>query len=202
MLYDPQVRKELLEADVILPTLDATTQELFKKVNRPKKELDVEKIIQGFHDFREKYTGQIWMEVMIVAGLNDTEENIAAIKEVLDQIKCERVYVNVPIRPPAEKWVKIPSKERVIEICKILNAENIDSYEQTEGIHIDKEKDLKEEILKTTLRHPLRESQIISMLDLPKDEILQLLHEMEINGVIRKKFYNKRTFWVRTKQKE
>ncbi|MHA1157012.1 MAG: radical SAM protein [Candidatus Heimdallarchaeota archaeon] len=199
LLYDPQVRKELLEADVILPTLDATTQELFKKVNRPKKELDIGKIIQGFQDFREKYTGQIWMEVMVVDDLNDSEENITAIKEVLDQIKCERVYVNVPIRPPAEKWVKIPSKERVIEICKILNAENIDSYEQTEGIHIDKEKDLKEEILKTTLRHPLRESQIISMLDLPKEEIIQLLHEMETSGLIRKKIYNNRTFWVKTK---
>jgi len=123
--------------------------------------------------------------------LDGTEENITAIKEVLDQIKCERVYVNVPIRPPAEKWVKIPSKERVIEICKILNAENIDSYEQTEGIHM--------EILKTTLRHPLRESQIISMLDLPKEEIIQLLHEMETSGLIRKKIYNNRTFWVKTK---
>ncbi len=202
LLYDPQVRNELLTADVILPTLDATTQELFKKINRPKKELDIEKIIKGFQDFREKYTGQIWMEVMVVDGLNDSEEDIAAIKKVLDRIKCERVYVNVPIRPPAEKWVKIPTKERVIEICKILNAENIDSYEETEGFHIDKDKDLKEQILKTTLRHPLRESQILSMLDLPEDEILQLLHEMEANGVIRKKIYNEKTFWVRTKQKE
>lgn len=202
LLYDPQVRKELLAADVILPTLDATTQELFKKINRPKRELDIEKIIKGFQDFREKYTGEIWMEVMIVAGLNDSEENIVAIKEVLDRIKCERVYVNVPIRPPAEKWVKIPTKERVIKICKILNAQNIDSYEKTEGFHIDKEKNLKEQILQTTLRHPLRESQILSMIDLPKEEIMQLLHEMETNGVIRKRVYNNRTFWVRTKQKE
>jgi wyosine [tRNA(Phe)-imidazoG37] synthetase (radical SAM superfamily) len=202
LLYDPKVREELLAVDVILPTLDATTQNLFKKVNRPKKGLEIDQIIQGFIDFRKVFQGQIWMEVMVVQGLNDTEENITAIKELLDHLQCERVYVNVPIRPPAEKWVKIPTKERIIEICAILDAQNIDSYEEVSGFHIDKTKDLKDQILKITSRHPLRESQILSMANLPEEETLQMLVEMEHEGLIVKKIYNEKVFWLVAKKRK
>jgi len=201
LLYDVDTQNDLLEADVILPTLDAVSQDLFKKINRPIKGLHIDKIIQGMMDFRLKYHGQIWMEVMLVAGLNDSMDNILKIKGVLEKMNCDRIYVNVPVRPPAENWVKIPEKDHIIEICTELSAYNIAHYESTVGFHLDKEVDLENQILNITSRHPLRETQIISMLDLPENDILLLLRKMVEKGIIKKIEYNKQIFWINAKSK-
>ncbi|NHJ87804.1 MAG: radical SAM protein [Asgard group archaeon] len=199
LLYDEQLRKELVQADVILPTLDATTQTLFKKINRPIKGLEIHKIIEGMKAFRREYKGKIWMEVMLVEGLNDDPETIAKIKHTLEEIHCDRIYVNVPIRPPAEKWVKIPSKDRILQICSELQAYNIAHYEASEGFHIEQETDLEQQILNITTRHPLREEQIIAMLDLPQDKILNLLETMAKKGKIKKVIHYDQIFWIKKK---
>jgi len=201
LLFDPKVRKELLEADVILPTLDTVEPELFKKINRPIRGLAIEEIIQGMIDFRKEYSGEIWMEVMLVKGLNDHPENITKIKETLTLMKCDRVYVNVPIRPPAENWVKIPDNERIIEICKELGATNIAYYETEVGFSINKQADIEDQIIKITSRHPLRESQIITMLDLPEIEAKNLLEKMAEKKIIKKVIHNEEIFWINAKSK-
>ncbi|MHA1308708.1 MAG: radical SAM protein [Candidatus Heimdallarchaeota archaeon] len=196
LLYDQETRNDLLAADVLLPTLDATTQELFKKINRPKKELSISKIIQGMKDFRSEFQGQIWMEVMLVKGLNDSPETISKIKAVLDDLGCDRVYVNVPIRPPAENWVEIPDNDRVLEICSTLNANNIAHYESDQGFQLSANDDKEDQILKITTRHPLRETQILAMFDLPSQEILQLLENMAKEGKLKRVIHNKEIFWL------
>ncbi|MHA1188657.1 MAG: radical SAM protein [Candidatus Heimdallarchaeota archaeon] len=185
LLYDPETRYDLLEADVVLPTLDAASQELFKKINRSKKE----------------NSGKIWMEVMLVAGLNDSKESIREIKTVLDKLGCDRVYVNVPIRPPAEQWVHIPENDRIVEICKELNAHNIAHYESDEGFQINVNEDIEDQILKITTRHPLRETQIIAMFDLPLQEITQILSKMSKDGMIKRVEHNNQVFWLNANSK-
>ncbi|NHK31511.1 MAG: radical SAM protein [Asgard group archaeon] len=196
LLYDSETRNDLLAADVILPTLDATTQELFKKINRPKKDLTIDKIIQGMQDFRSEFQGQIWMEIMLVEDLNDGPDNISNIKSTLDKLGCDRIYVNVPIRPPAENWVKIPDKKRVLEICNELNAYNIAHYESIQGFQISKDENIKDQILKITTRHPLRESQILAMFDLSSNDIIQLLNEMSKEGKLKRVIHNNQIFWL------
>jgi len=201
LLYDPETRNDLLAADVILPTLDATTQELFKKINRPVKQLLIDKIIQGMMDFRSEFKGQIWMEVMLVKGLNDDSESISKIRNVLEKLNCDRVYVNVPIRPPAENWVKISDKNRVIEICKELNAHNIAHYESIVGFYLGDSEDIENQILNITTRHPLREIQIFEMIDLPDSEVKLLLQKMAENGKLKQVDYNNQIFWINAKSK-
>ena len=196
LLYNDELRRELKNADVILPTLDATEQILFKKINRPMKELQILKIIEGMKKFREIFEGEIWMEIMLVEGLNDTDESIDAIQNVLHELECERIYVNVPIRPPAEKWVKIPTQEKILEICKKLGAYNITHYESTNGFHLNQNSDIEAQILKITTRHPLRERQILEMIELPKENIMELLQKMKSDGLIRKIIHNEEAFWI------
>ena len=201
LLYDPETRNDLLAADVILPTLDAATQELFKKINRPKKEITIDKVIRGMQDFRSEFQGQIWMEVMLVKGLNDSPESISEIKTVLDTLGCDRIYINVPIRPPAEQWVKISENDRVLEICDELNAYNIAHYESDNGFQVSMNDDIEDQILKITTRHPLREPQILAMFDLPSQEITQLLRQMAENGKLKRIIHNKQIFWVNANSK-
>jgi len=76
LLYDKKVRKELMDADVVLPSLDAATEKGFLKINRPPKTLTLEKYIQGLITFRKEYKGKIWLEIFILPNYNDSEKEL------------------------------------------------------------------------------------------------------------------------------
>jgi len=76
LLYDKNLRAELLDADVILPSLDAASQDVFEKIDRPNPELNIETYIQGLVDLRKEYSGQIWLEILLLRGYNDSKEEL------------------------------------------------------------------------------------------------------------------------------
>lgn len=100
-IYDPQVRKELLNADVICPSLDAATQETFEKVNRPHNSIKIEKVIEGLINLRKEFKHKILLEVLLVKGINDSEEELNKIGEVCKLINPDVVQINTVDRPGA-----------------------------------------------------------------------------------------------------
>ncbi len=111
------VRKALLAADIIVPSLDAARATAFRRVNRPLPNLKVERIIQALESFRREFRGCIWLEVMLVKGINDSEADIRALKKAIAGIRPEKVQLNTVVRPPAEKWAK-PLSRRALEMIK------------------------------------------------------------------------------------
>lgn len=111
------VRKSLLEADIVIPSLDAATARTFRKVNRPEPSLKIDAVIKGLESFRREFRGQIWLEVMLVKGINDSPADIEALKKDISRIKPDRVQLNTVIRPPAEKWAR-PLSRRELERIK------------------------------------------------------------------------------------
>ena len=87
LLGNPIVRKELLKADVVLPSLDAATERSFRRINRPFSSLRLEDYIQGLIDFRIEFQGEIWLEIFILPGYNDDSDDINALKDALLKIK-------------------------------------------------------------------------------------------------------------------
>jgi wyosine [tRNA(Phe)-imidazoG37] synthetase (radical SAM superfamily) len=159
LFFMKDVRKDLLLADVVLPTLDAGDQEKFKRINRPHKSIDFDTMLQGQIDFRREFSGNIWLEVMLVKGLNDSTEQLEKIKRAVDKINPDRIYISVPIRPPAEKWAEIPSPESILRAQEILQGStSLDMLESGE-FGIEEFSDTKQAILEIGSRHPLRKSQ-------------------------------------------
>ncbi|MHA1345805.1 MAG: radical SAM protein [Candidatus Heimdallarchaeaceae archaeon] len=197
LLYREDVRHDLLNADVILPTLDAPTEKLFRLINRPHKELKLENIIQGMKKFRAEYKGQFWVEVMLVRGKNDKPEILKKIKTIIDSIGFDKIFINVPIRPPAESWVKIPDPEVLLEAQKILSAESISLYETSDVTSVDKTASPEHNILEIAQRHPLRKDQVYSLLEnLSQSTIDGLLSRMEEEGKIKVVSYNNKKFLI------
>jgi len=116
----PEVRDELLAADLVVPSLDAATQKVFERVNRPSPGLDINEIINGLITFRKDFEGELRLEVLLVEGVNDTHAELEAIKLAVDKISPDSIDVNTVARPPAESSVRGLSAEELGKIAKKL----------------------------------------------------------------------------------
>jgi len=119
-LVDSKLRRELLGVDLIIPSLDAVTQDIFEKIDQPYKGIKVKDIVESLINFRKSFKGLMWLEVMLVRGLNDSEDYLRQIKRIVDKIKPDRVQLNAPVRTPALTWVKSPSAQTLKKAKKIF----------------------------------------------------------------------------------
>ncbi|MEA2030202.1 MAG: radical SAM protein [candidate division Zixibacteria bacterium] len=159
LLFQKDVREDLCKADVVIPTLDAGNEKTFIAVNRPHKGIGFDAMIQGLVDFRHEYSGQLWVEVMLVKDLNDTEKELQSIKHAIDMINPDRVYTLTPIRPPAENWVKPSDAKDILKAQEIIG-ETISVAElETGKFGLEEFSDARKAILEIGSRHPLRRKQ-------------------------------------------
>ena len=206
LLYREDVRNDLSEADVVMPSLDAGTAETFRKINRPHRGIVFEAVVEGMERFRRDYNGEIWVEVMLVKGLNDSEEELEAIKSGLEKIEPNRTYINVPIRPPAEPWAVPPDKEAVALAHAILGDVNVVDItaEETGEFSIEGFTNPEDAILAIIRRHPMREEQVIETLkkfEVEEKGVQDSLTRLEKSGKIKKVEYREKVFWLTMEEK-
>ena len=192
LLYDPTLQEELASADIILPTLDAWDEASFKKINRPHGALNYSRVINGIQSFSKEYQGQIWIEIMLMEGINDDEQALIQYKAMLKKLKFDKLYINTPIRPPAEANVKPVEHKRINQIAGYLGGISIDLLE-SEGFHSEIKDDY-EAILSIIKRHPMNQFEIEGFLKARGlyngDEILNRLKKDKALEVIHYKGYN------------
>lgn len=160
LLYLPEVRQELIAADAILPTLDAGTAELYRKINRPHPQITFERLVDGLIAFRKEYRGKLWVEVMLVRGLNDTSQALEDIAKVLEKVKPDAVHVNLPTRPPSETWVQPPVEEGLMRALSILGniAEVVHPAEGS--FDLSGYENVVNAIIDIITRHPMRQDEL------------------------------------------
>ena len=130
LLTDPQVRRDLYAADLVVPSLDAADLRNFAKVDRGHRDLRVADMIAGLKLFRRYFRGKMWLETMLVKGVNDSVEHIVALRKAAWEIKPDRVQLNTVVRPPAEKLAK-PMSHEDLEQIQCLFGPNTDVMESS-----------------------------------------------------------------------
>ena len=190
-----EIRKDLSEADVVLPSLDAITPALFEYINRPHSSLKIEEIISGLIQFRERYRGQICLEVLFCRGVNDSKEEIERFKQVIERIKPDRIQLNTPVRPPAEDFVFPLTLGQLEEIRERLGdkAEIISEFAAPLGEELNSVKDT--EILNLIKRRPCTTEDISKALGLRIDEVVKHLEHLTKTGAIRYRMYEHRCYY-------
>jgi len=159
LFFMEDVRQDLKSSDVVLPTLDAGSEDVYRTLNRPHGSIGFEEMLQGQVDFRKEYPGKIWLEVMLVKGVNDSDGSLMEIKDAIEQVKPDRIYISVPIRPPAKPGVRPPEPERIMRAHEILGT-SLDLTDRESGeFGLDNFPDLRTTIIEICSRHPLREEQ-------------------------------------------
>ncbi len=119
LLCRPEVRDELMGADVVLPSLDAVDEESFRAINRPLEALEYDRILAGLRDFSLVFRGEIWLEVFLLAGVNDSDQHIEKLAALLETISADKIQLNTVSRPAGEQVERV-SHRRLEEIRQRL----------------------------------------------------------------------------------
>ncbi len=189
LFYQPALIEDVCKIDLILPSLDAASDLIFKKLNRPFHHLKIDKIIEGLIQLRKNFSGQIWLEVFIVPGLNDTDDEIAQLKSTIQRINPDRVQLNTLDRPGTVAWVKPATKDTLKKIAHQLGlqAEIIANFQKREQV-ASYNADVESTILQTIRRRPCTVEDLSSILGLHPNEINKyietLLHKNLIHSEV------------------
>jgi len=186
---NPKIQNSLKKLDIVKLSLDAVTPSIFKKIDRSEG-IDIENIIDGIKDFRKKYIGELIIEILVVKGINDKEEEFKKINKVLKEINPNRVDISTIDRPPAYK-VEGVSIEKLFRLSEFLENQNI-FIPTRDKINFRIENLTREELLNTLKKRPFTDSDIKNIFDehtkIVFNDLIKenLIEEIWVGGV---KFY-------------
>jgi len=183
LLYLPEVRAELSAADAVLPSLDAGNPQLYRKINRPHPEVTFERLRDGLLAFREDYQGKLWVEVMLVRDLNDTEAALTEISAALQRIQPDEVHILQPTRPPVETWVQPPDDEGLLRARAILGDIATIVHPASGSFDLSGNESLVDTVVGIITRHPMREEELLETLEhWSPGDVAATLSELEKSG--------------------
>lgn len=119
-MHIPEVRRGIIQADLIIPSLDAASDDVFNRIMKPAPGVNVQDIIDGLVSLRKEYKGEICLEIFIIEGINDSEAELKLLKAASEKISPDEIHLNSLDRPGTEKWVRPVSPERMHEIRRFF----------------------------------------------------------------------------------
>jgi wyosine [tRNA(Phe)-imidazoG37] synthetase (radical SAM superfamily) len=186
MFFDKGVREAIIDVDVILPSLDAATEEVFKKINLPPEDLSIDKYIQGLIDFRKEFKGKMWLEVFILPGYNDSENELHKLEKAIIKITPDSVQLNTLDRPGTVSDLRGASREelrRVVDLWNLDNVEIIAASPERKNIQSYRD-DTENAIIETIARRPCTLDDLTKILGLHVNEINKYLSVLEADRKI------------------
>jgi len=199
LIWRSDVRQELALADWVSLKIDAISQDLWKRVDRPHPSLSHEEILDGMEQFSSSYKGTLCTETMLVKDLNDGPVELEGIARfIVTRLAVDRAYISVPTRPPTASWVRMPEADAVAAAYAVfagkgIPVETLTGYEGNAFIVTD---DPAEEILNITAVHPMRSDAVEDVLR-RKGAGNETVERLVDDGRIRKVTYGEWTYYVR-----
>jgi wyosine [tRNA(Phe)-imidazoG37] synthetase (radical SAM superfamily) len=168
LIWRRDVREDLQKADVVSLKVDAVNENMWRRINRPHRDLKLDIILEGMTEFVKEFQGTIITETMLISNVNYGNEP-DKIAEFLGNLeKLNRAYIAVPTRPPTENWVAPPKEEAIIAAFQIfsekLGADRVEYLIGYEGNAFAFTGKVEEDLLGITSVHPMREAAIIEFL--------------------------------------
>lgn len=195
LLCEEEVRQDLLRADIVLPSLDAVSSDVFMRINRPLPGFSVEKVIEGLVEFRKVYKGQIWLEILFCKGINDGKEELMRMKKVVDRIQPDLIHLNTVVRPPSEKSA-VPLGQKEMEEIRAFfgkSASVISEFDRHPSMV--SEMNIKEEILKILKRRPLSLSDLSKGMGISKNDLDRFIKPLMKEGKVQSRLFGDSVYY-------
>lgn len=185
LLHDEGLRRELRLADLVIPSLDAGTNDTFQLVNRPHRGLSFEHMLAGLIAFRRHYRGAYWLEVFLLGGYTASERELREIRRCVERIRPDRVQLNTVTRPPAEGYAVAVPQARLEEIAAAfpVGTEVIAAFRGVPGSESGVPR--REEILQLLCRRPCSIDDLAGGLGMHPNEVLKSVEHLAAEGLVR-----------------
>ena len=194
LLHHPGVMEALAPVDVIMPSLDSAVEETFQRINRPHPSVTLEKVLKGLYSLRQGFSGQIWLEILLVNGLNDTPAEIEVLVKEAARIEPDRVQLNTVDRPPADAGVEPVEFDRLQELARefgpraevIARPRTMFKPGQIETLEAD--------MLAMIDRRPCTEDDLVTALGMSLDQVKAVLKTLLVKGRVRQEMLKDNVF--------
>ncbi len=198
LVGEEEVRDALSRANWVSVKVDAISERVWRKIDRPHRSLDISRINEGLINFSRVYSDKLVTETMLVKGINDSEVELEKIADFIAQLHPDTCYISIPTRPPAEKWVEPPEEETINRAYlifkeKSLNTELLIGYE---GNTFSATGNVEEDILSITSVHPMREDAIEEYLE-KTGENWGSIEKLIEQGLLTRLTYSGKHFYLR-----
>jgi len=182
LLWDPAVRRALAGADLVVPSLDAGDERLFRYVNRPVSTITFEQMVDGLVAFRDSYRGRYWLEVFLLDGVTVLDAEIEKMAAIIERIRPDKVQLNTVTRPPAEQYAYAVSRERMERAAAMLGerAEVIADFRQAHQMPSFVAR--RQDVLDMLLRRPCTVEDVAAGLGMHRNEAVKYLEELSAEG--------------------
>lgn len=197
LFFRKQVRNELLDADIVLPSLDAATDLSFQKINRPHHDLSISKYLEGLYAFRKEYKGKIWLEVLIIPNNNDNKENLTMLKEAFLKIRPDMIQINTLDRPGSIDGIRAATRselKNIVDLWELDNVEIIADAIDRKNV-LSYRKDIETAILETIFRRPCTVNDLAKIIGANIKEVNKYLAVLEEEGKVETKRQERGLFY-------
>jgi wyosine [tRNA(Phe)-imidazoG37] synthetase (radical SAM superfamily) len=196
--WHQDVQKALREADWVSFKVDSIVERTWRRLNRPYKSLQLSAILDGILVFKNSYEGTLVTETMLVRGVNDGDDNLAAIASFLGSLRPSRSYLSIPIRPPAERSVFPPDEEAIARAYRIIGrqVDQVECLIGYEGNAFASTGDPAQDLLSITAVHPMREDAVRELLRRAKAD-WSVTRGLIDQGLMAETNYEGQRFYVR-----
>ncbi|MFW6106691.1 MAG: radical SAM protein [bacterium] len=198
LLWQEEVRRQLMDAHLVVPSLDAGSASMFRAVNRPHESISFDRMLEGLIDFREESYGEYWLEVFLLAGHTAVESEVSRITECVRRIKPDRVQLNTATRPTAENYAVMVDRARMADVAGRFEppAEVIADYR---GVHAQSDfRAGRESVREMIQRRPCSLDDIAEGLNMHRNEAIKYVEELRAEGVLTKQASGGKLFYSAT----
>ena len=198
LLWQADVRRQLADAHLVIPSLDAGHGGVFQAVNRPHESISFEEMLAGLIAFRSECRGAYWLEVFLLAGYTAIEAEVRQIADGVARIRPGRVQLNTATRPTAEDYAVMVDRGRLADLAAVFDppAEVIADFH---GVHAQGDFQAgRDSVLEMIQRRPCSLEDIADGLDMHRNEVVKYVEELDAAGLIEKRSVGNRLFYGRT----
>ena len=186
LLWQAELRTQLAEAQLIIPSLDVGDATLFEAVNRPHPAITFDKMVGGLKALRNEFKGEYWLEILISAGHTGIIAEIKKIAAIVAEIKPDRVQLNTVVRPPAEDYAYKVDFSQLTEFAKLFEpaAEVIADFH---GVHSAPEfSSARDTVLQMLQRRPCTIDDIAGGLGIHRNEAIKHVQKLLDDNLLEK----------------
>lgn len=200
LLWVPEVRESLCGADLVIPSLDAGDERLFRQVNRPHRDITFHRMVDGLYEFRQVFSGKFWLEVLLLGGITGLSHPVEQIREIAGWIAPDRIHLNTVVRPPSHPSA-VPVTQDLMEFFAATFGDKAEVIGNNRRFPQGScTKSIPEDVLALVLRRPCTLEDLAVSLKLAPREASECVRELSAKGLIFSEYHGKRLYFMATRR--